>query len=276
MARRLLDTSFWDEPDVAALSIGARLLLICMITDTSLSDDYGVLPASAAVLKKHAFGYDDISLAEVCSWRDEILARCRNVRCFEHDGQQYLWLRNFDKWQPIRHKRASNLPKPPNEAAVHDETSCTAASGEGQDGEISPIDEVAEVLPQSDGGFPQIAENCGKVPQSDGKLRKFAAKCRRISARDELSRGELSCRSGNVHADVHISAAPDPPAREKNAVSPARAAVGPPPRASPGPECASAPGPPGPVRYRHPVSGEIMTLESDHDDSDERQRTPAL
>ena len=40
MARRLLDTSFWDDPDVAALSIGARLLLICMITDTSLSDDW--------------------------------------------------------------------------------------------------------------------------------------------------------------------------------------------------------------------------------------------
>jgi len=274
MARRLLDTSFWDDPDVAALSIGARLLLICMITDTSLSDDYGVLPASVAVLKKHAFGYDDISLAEVCSWRDEILARCRNVRCFAHNGQEYLWLRNFDRWQPIRHKRASNLPKPPSGDDLQDETSCTASPGEGQEGEISPLDEVAEVLPQGDGEFPQIAEICGKVPQSDGGFRKSSAKCRRISARGEVSRGELSCRSGNVHADVHISAAPDPPAREKNAASPARAAVGPPPRASPGPECVSAPGPPGPVRYRHPVSGEIMTLEGDHDD--ERQRTPAI
>jgi len=41
MARRILDTAFWDDTDVAKLDYPERLLLICMITDESLSNDYG-------------------------------------------------------------------------------------------------------------------------------------------------------------------------------------------------------------------------------------------
>jgi hypothetical protein len=113
MARRQLDSAFWDDPDVALLSMPERLLFICMITDTSLSDDYGVLPASPAILKKHAFGYDPCSVDEVQAWRDHLLATCENVMLFEHHGQEFICLRNFDKWQSISYKRKSNFPQPP-------------------------------------------------------------------------------------------------------------------------------------------------------------------
>lgn len=123
MARRLLDSAFWDDPDVARLSMAERLLFVCMITDSSLSDDYGVLPASPAILKKHAFGYDACTVEEVCQWRDNLLATCPNVILFEHHGQEFIYLRNFEKWQNMKYRRQSNYPKPPLELQEISETS---------------------------------------------------------------------------------------------------------------------------------------------------------
>ena len=151
MARRQLDAGFWDDPDVAQLDYPERLLLICMITDVSLSDDYGVLPANAAILKKHAFGYDPCSIDQVAEWRDHILAHCRNVVLFEHNGQEYIWLKNFEKWQSIRYKRKSNLPRPPENC----------------------------------GNF---AEKCGNPTAYSGDI---PANSGKISARGEVRRGEL-------------------------------------------------------------------------------------
>lgn len=94
-----------------------RLLLVCMITDTSLSDDYGRLPADAAILKKHAFGYDDYSTEQVRDWRDAILAACRNVHPYTVNEREYIELRNFDAYQSARYKRRSNIPAPPREIA---------------------------------------------------------------------------------------------------------------------------------------------------------------
>lgn len=116
MAQRLLDAAFWDDEDIARLSLPARLLFICMITDSSLSDDYGCLPASSRTLRKHAFGYDDdISITQVGQWRDEILQTCRNVVRYENNGQEYLYLAKFAVWQKLRYQRASNIPKPADE-----------------------------------------------------------------------------------------------------------------------------------------------------------------
>jgi hypothetical protein len=114
MARRLLDTSFWDDQDVAALCVEERLLLICMMTDTSLTDDFGVLPASPAALRKHAFGYDDYTIAQVQAWRDNIVRRCKNVVLFEVGGQAYIFLKNFEKYQGVKYQRVSTNPPPPS------------------------------------------------------------------------------------------------------------------------------------------------------------------
>lgn len=113
MARRILDTAFWDDPDIAALSYPERLLFSCMVTDEALSDDYGHLPAHPAILKKHAFGYDSCTLDDVESWRDNILQKCRNVRLYCVNGQEYIELRNFNKWQKLRYHRKTNIPPPP-------------------------------------------------------------------------------------------------------------------------------------------------------------------
>ena len=114
MARRQLDTSFWDDGDVATLAPMERLLLICMITDTSLSDDYGRLPAHPAILKKHAFGYDDYTVEQVRDWSQNIIRTCANVRFYAVNRQGYIELRNFEQYQSARYKRRSNIPVPPD------------------------------------------------------------------------------------------------------------------------------------------------------------------
>ena len=114
MARRQLDTGFWDDEDVAALSLPARLLLVCMITDTSLTDDYGALSSSPAILKKHAFGYDAASMTDVTGWRDEILRTCRNVVPYHVKGKWYIALLNFEDHQSTKYKRKDFVhPRPP-------------------------------------------------------------------------------------------------------------------------------------------------------------------
>lgn len=113
MARRILDTAFWDDTDVADLGYPERLLLICMITDESLSNDYGWLPAHPKVLKKHAFGYDTCTVAEVEAWRNAIFEKCKNVKPYSVNGQDYIDLVKFPEWQKLRYKRKTHLPPPP-------------------------------------------------------------------------------------------------------------------------------------------------------------------
>jgi len=142
MARRILDTSFWDDTDVAALTYPERLLLICMITDEALSNDYGWLPAHPALLKKHAFGYDTCTVSEVEAWRDGMLEKCKNVKLYSVNGQDYICLVGFPKWQKIRYRRNTNLPPPPwwtDEAAdaVVPEDSCNSAETSSKDAQDS-------------------------------------------------------------------------------------------------------------------------------------------
>lgn len=118
MARRILDTAFWDDTDVAELDYPERLLLICMITDESLSNDYGWLPAHPALLKKHAFGYDNCTVSEVAAWRDAIFEKCKNVKLYSVNGQEYIDLIKFPEWQKIRYKRKTHLPPPPDYECV--------------------------------------------------------------------------------------------------------------------------------------------------------------
>jgi|GEM_PF-6460646 len=155
MAQRILDAAFWDDEDIASLALGERLLFICMVTDVSLSDDFGYLPASPKTLKKHAFGYDeDVSVEQVRQWRDNILRKCKNVLLFTYDGQEYIWLKNFDKWQNLRHRRRSNLPQHTAPGAI-----------------VSQISADFGNFPKNAAIVPQISADFGNFPKSSEKVR---------------------------------------------------------------------------------------------------------
>ncbi len=146
MARRILHTAFWDDLDVAKLGYPERVLLICMITDESLSNDYGWLPAHPAVLRKHAFGYDECTVSEVETWRNSILDKCKNVKLYTVDEQEYIDLINFPKEQKIRYKRKTHLPPPPWWTEQAPDTS---------------IPETSRSAAETCGNFPQVTETCG-------------------------------------------------------------------------------------------------------------------
>ncbi len=120
MAQRTLDSAFWDDEKVAALSFPERLLYACMFTDASLSDDFGRLPAHPRVLRKHAFGYDDgVTVEQVYEWRNAILSKMgKSLILYQVDGQDYIQLVNFQKWQQLRYRRKSNIPAPDAPGAV--------------------------------------------------------------------------------------------------------------------------------------------------------------
>lgn len=118
---RVIDTNFWNDPDVARLSRDERLLLVAMIT--TCADDYGRLMAHAPYLRKMGFGYDDdVTVDDVQAMRDHIVETCqRNVVLYSVDGQEYIWLRKFQKHQKIRYQVKSILPEPPTETTPSQE-----------------------------------------------------------------------------------------------------------------------------------------------------------
>lgn len=106
---RSIDPSFWDDPDIATLSRDERLLLIGMIT--SCADDEGRLLADPGYLRKRVFGYDDdVSKQDVQAWRDNVCAKCRNVKLYSAEGQAYLCFLNWQEYQSIRYVITSKLP----------------------------------------------------------------------------------------------------------------------------------------------------------------------
>jgi len=110
---RVIDGGFFDDLDIAQLTRDERLLVIAIIS--KCADDYGRLIAHPAYLRKQAFGYDeDISIDDVRTMRAHILEHCRNVLLYQDNGQEYICLINWDKWQKIRYRIDSKLPPPPS------------------------------------------------------------------------------------------------------------------------------------------------------------------
>lgn len=115
--QRILAADFWNDPDVAELKRDERLLLAGMFT--LCADDEGRLLAEPVYLRKMVFGYDeDLTRADVASMADNIVAKCRNVVRYEHDGQLYIFLKKFQKHQQIRYVVLSKLPPPPQDVAA--------------------------------------------------------------------------------------------------------------------------------------------------------------
>lgn len=109
MARkRAIDPMIWDDLDLAKLTREERLLFIGLF---SLADDYGHITAHPAILKKSLFGYDaDLTVEQVEVMRDHIAEKCQNVMLYEHQGQQYFWLKTWERHQDLRYRAKAQYP----------------------------------------------------------------------------------------------------------------------------------------------------------------------
>ena len=106
--KRMLHPTIWDDPDLAQLTAFERLLFVGLI---SLADDYGHVTGNPAVLRKTIFGFDDdVSVAQVQEMRGHILAACHNVVLYCHGGQEYVWLRTWDRHQDLRYRARAQYP----------------------------------------------------------------------------------------------------------------------------------------------------------------------
>lgn len=108
MARkRMINPMLWDDPDLIELSRDERLLFIGLV---SFADDYGHVAAHPALLRKWVFGYDDLTVGQVREMSDNIIRKCRNVELYVIDGQEYLWLKTWERHQDLRYRAKGQYP----------------------------------------------------------------------------------------------------------------------------------------------------------------------
>lgn len=108
--RRMIDPGIWSDPTIGELSITARLLFIGML---SLADDEGRIDLNVRYLRKEIFGYDELTIADVCDLLSEIRQKCRNIECYEVDGREYAVFLTWSRYQKVDRAYRSRLPDPP-------------------------------------------------------------------------------------------------------------------------------------------------------------------
>lgn len=112
--RRMIDPGIWSDPTIGELSIAARLLFIGMV---SLADDEGRIDLNVRYLRKEVFGYDDLTVADVCVLLSEIRAKCKNIQTYEVDEREYAVFITWSRYQKIDRAYRSRLPDPPGYVA---------------------------------------------------------------------------------------------------------------------------------------------------------------
>lgn len=112
MARkRMIDPSFWDDLNVAKLSIPARLCFIGMVSN---ADDEGRIEADPRYIKRAVFGFDDdLSSADIAGYLAEIETSCPGVVFYQVDGRALAAFTNWKRYQYIQKPQTSRLPAPP-------------------------------------------------------------------------------------------------------------------------------------------------------------------
>jgi hypothetical protein len=106
----MIDPGIWSDPTIGELTIPARLLFIGML---SLADDEGRIDLNVRYLRKEIFGYDDLTIADVCNLLSEIRLKCKNIQIYTVDDREYAVFLTWQEYQKIDRAYRSRLPDPP-------------------------------------------------------------------------------------------------------------------------------------------------------------------
>lgn len=104
----MIDPSFWLDEDMGELSRDARLFYIGL---WSYADDQGRLEDKRKQLKAQIFPYDQIEVEQLL----QELINLNKVVNYTVEDKNYLWIRNFLKWQKIEKPTPSKFPAYPEE-----------------------------------------------------------------------------------------------------------------------------------------------------------------
>lgn len=113
MAYRSIHSSVSESESLAALTAGAERLFWRAL---AMSDNYGRLPAEPRKLRARCMPLVRCSEAQVAGWVEE-LERVGRARTYLVDGNAFLELLDFDRWQPRDFLRKRGKPEfpPPTE-----------------------------------------------------------------------------------------------------------------------------------------------------------------
>jgi hypothetical protein len=128
MARkRFIDPSFWTDTAISKLKPLERLFFLGCVSN---ADDEGRLPGNPAFLRSIIFPYDDLSIDEIRSIRDNVAATCKNLIVYVVDGDEFIAFRQWRRYQSPRYPQPSHYPAPP-------EVQCEQPNG---DDSVKPVD----------------------------------------------------------------------------------------------------------------------------------------
>lgn len=106
--RSIKNTLCADET-LGECTIHARFLFVGLITQ---ADDHGRFRSHAALVRGQVFPYDDLTVADVEAWIQELAQRGR-ITLYEVDGQRYGHIARWAKNQRVDNASQSELPPPP-------------------------------------------------------------------------------------------------------------------------------------------------------------------
>lgn len=114
MARlsRPLKSKFWEDQDVALLSMEAQLTLAGLITKHA--DDEGRFIATTQAIHGAIYPHRAITPARLKKWLAEIEA-AGMVEIYNCGAGTYGWLPKWTKHQKVPHPSPSTLPAPPED-----------------------------------------------------------------------------------------------------------------------------------------------------------------
>lgn len=107
--RRLIDPRVWQSGHFKRLNMRQRLLWIGIITS---ADDEGKLRGEPAVIKADIFPFDSVSLKTVESDLG-VLADEGVIYKYEIEGDLYIWIQKWERYQKPSHPTPSKIPDPP-------------------------------------------------------------------------------------------------------------------------------------------------------------------
>jgi len=110
MPRRWLAPEFFTDEKMKKATIPERLLAAAIIAN---QDDDGRLRGDPAYLRAITFLYDDYSLDEVRAMRDHLTKVNPNILVYENDGEEYIQLKQYKRYQRPRYYHPSKFPAPP-------------------------------------------------------------------------------------------------------------------------------------------------------------------
>lgn len=102
--KRIIDPDFWLDEELTECSKETRLFYI---GTWNFSDDYGVVEYAPKRLKAQIFPYDEIDVQPLIQKLIEI----GKYIVFEAEGKQWLYIKNFLKWQKV--EKPSQKRNPP-------------------------------------------------------------------------------------------------------------------------------------------------------------------